>query len=193
LDEGVRQGAVAIPVFSADARAQRDAAVHQTTAGCWSNLPQKSSKEPLRHPIYTTCVALHALKAARDPLGAEVRTKLKAHRHLRGPYVFCDTSGELLGTVDTRHPLWRACKKAGLRQIGWHALRHPFASHLVMRGASMKAVQELLGHSSIQMTMRYAHLAPEVVNETVRLLDAPSAEWVPRLGQRMSRAVEERR
>jgi hypothetical protein len=47
-----------------------------------------------------------------------------------------------------------------------------------MRGASMKAVQELLGHSSMQTTMRYAHLAPEVVNETVRLLDAPSAQWV---------------
>jgi integrase len=58
-----------------------------------------------------------------------------------------------------------------------------------MRGASMKAVQELLGHSSILMTMRYAHLAPEVVNETVRLLDAPSAEWVPdAVGQRMGRA-----
>ena len=48
-----------------------------------------------------------------------------------------------------------------------------------MRGASIKAVQELLGHSSIQMTMRYAHLAPEVVNETVRLLDGPAAEWHP--------------
>jgi hypothetical protein len=36
----------------------------------------------------------------------------------------------------------------------------------------------MLGHSSIQMTMRYAHLSPEVVNETVRLLDAPAAEWV---------------
>ena len=45
--------------------------------------------------------------------------------------------------------------------------------------ASMKAVQELLGHSSILMTMRYAHLAPEVVRETVRLLDGPAAEWVP--------------
>jgi integrase len=118
-------------------------------------------------------------KPREIPLGVEVRTALKEQRHLRGPFVFCGASGELLGTVDTRHPLWRACKKAGLRQIGWHALRHTFASHLVMRGASMKAVQELLGHSSIQMTMRYAHLAPEVVNETVRLLDAPSAEWVP--------------
>ena len=118
-------------------------------------------------------------KPREIPLGIEVRTALKEHRHLRGPLVFCDMNGELLGTVDTRLPLWRACKKAGLRQIGWHALRHSFASHLVMRGASLKAVQELLGHSSIQMTMRYAHLAPEVVNETVRLLDAPSARWEP--------------
>jgi len=118
-------------------------------------------------------------KPREIPLGVEVRTALKEHRHLRGPLVFCDMNGALLGTVDTRLPLWRACKKAGLRQIGYHVLRHSFASHLVMRGASLKAVQELLGHSSIQMTMRYAHLAPEVVNETVRLLDAPSAEWVP--------------
>lgn len=118
-------------------------------------------------------------KPREIPLGIEVRTALKEHRHLRGPLVFCSMSGGLLGTVDTRLPLWRACKKAGLRQIGWHALRHSFASHLVMRGASIKAVQELLGHSSIQMTMRYAHLAPEVVNETVRLLDGPAAEWHP--------------
>lgn len=118
-------------------------------------------------------------KPREIPLGIEVRTALKELRHLRGPLVFCNLSGELYGTVDTRLPLWRACKKAELRQVGWHALRHTFASHLVMRGASLKAVQELLGHSSIQMTMRYAHLAPEVVHETVRLLDAPSAEWVP--------------
>ncbi len=53
-----------------------------------------------------------------------------------------------------------------------------------MRGATMTAVQELLGHATIVMTMRYAHLAPEVVRETVRLLDG---------GQRMGREVESRR
>ena len=71
----------------------------------------------------------------------------------------------------TKHPLLRACKRAGLRQIGWHVLRHTFASHLVMKGAAIKAVQELLGHRTIKMTERFAHLSPDVRRDAVRLLD----------------------
>lgn len=40
-----------------------------------------------------------------------------------------------------------------------------------MRGAPLKAVQELLGHATIQMTMRYAHMSPDVARDAVRLLD----------------------
>jgi integrase len=54
---------------------------------------------------------------------------------------------------------------------------HPACAltHLVMRGASLKAVQELLGHATIQMTERYAHLSPNVRRETVQLLN--HATW----------------
>jgi integrase len=106
-------------------------------------------------------------------LGEEARAALKAHRHLRGPLVFSDLDGHVLTKGEMKQPLWRACRKAGLRLIGWHVLRHSFASHLVMRGAPLKAVQELLGHSTIQMTMRYAHLSPDVARDAVRLLDQP--------------------
>jgi integrase len=64
-------------------------------------------------------------------LGAEVVAVLKVHRHLRGELVFSRANGRMHTENEMKHPLWRACKRAGLREIGWHALRHSFASHLV--------------------------------------------------------------
>jgi integrase len=109
--------------------------------------------------------------AREIPLGEEVLKALKSHRHLRGPLVFCTMAGEVFTVGEPRYWLARFCRKAGLREMGWHTLRHTFASHLAMRGAPLKAIQELLGHATIQMTMRYAHLAPEVARDAVRLLD----------------------
>ena len=78
----------------------------------------------------------------------------------------------MLTDSELKNPLAHTVKRAGLaRNVGWHCLRHSFASHLAMRGASLKVIQDLLGHSTITMTMRYAHLAPEIAREAVRLLD----------------------
>lgn len=110
-------------------------------------------------------------KPREIPLGNDLLSALKRHRHLRGELVFCTGDGRLLRPDECKTPLWRACRKAGLRKIGWHALRHSFASHLVMKGVPLVAVQQLLGHSTIQMTMRYAHLGPEVTRDAVRMLD----------------------
>jgi integrase len=106
------------------------------------------------------------------PLCDEASTVLKAHRHLKGPYVFCDAAGGRLTHSIVKDVVPKACIRAGLaKRMTWHGLRHSFASHLVIRGASLKAVQELLGHESIEMTLRYAHLTPDVRRSTVRLLD----------------------
>lgn len=110
-------------------------------------------------------------KPREIPLGEDVHAALKAHRHLRGPLVFCGADGRMLTDSEQKNPLAHTCKRAGLRSIGWHALRHSFASHLAMRGVTLKVIQELLGHASILMTMRYAHLAPQISRDAVRLLD----------------------
>ncbi len=110
-------------------------------------------------------------KPREIPLGEDVLGALKAHRHLRGPLVFCDAGGDMLTDSEQKHPLAHACRRAGLRSVGWHTLRHSFASHLAMRGVALKVIQELLGHASILMTMRYAHLAPQISRDAVRLLD----------------------
>jgi site-specific recombinase XerD len=54
-----------------------------------------------------------------------------------------------------------ACKRAGISDYVPHDLRHTFASWLVQKGVSLYEVRDILGHSSIKLTERYAHLAPE--------------------------------
>ncbi|WP_371869771.1 tyrosine-type recombinase/integrase [Telluria antibiotica] len=50
-----------------------------------------------------------------------------------------------------------------------HSLRHSFASHFMMHGGNIIALQRILGHASLTMTMRYAHLAPEHLQEVKNL------------------------
>ena len=47
----------------------------------------------------------------------------------------------------------------------WHAMRHTFASHFVMNGGNILALQKILGHSDIKMTLQYAHLAPDFLGD----------------------------
>jgi integrase len=55
------------------------------------------------------------------------------------------------------------------RHITFHDLRHTFASHFIMNGGNILALQRILGHTSLAMTMRYAHLAPDHLQDAVRL------------------------
>ena len=61
---------------------------------------------------------------------------------------------------------------AGLSDVRIHDLRHTFASLLVNKGVSLYEVQTLLGHSSMQMTQRYAHLAPDLLHSRTELVSS---------------------
>ena len=93
------------------------------------------------------------------PMNDIVYRILLAVKKTDRPWVFCKKDGERYGNV--RKAFEGARKRAGIVDFRFHDLRHTFASHLVMAGVDLRTVQELLGHKSFEMTLRYAHLSPE--------------------------------
>lgn len=98
-------------------------------------------------------------KTREIPLNKTLReVLLNVPRHLKSDYVFCNQEGRPYRNV--RRSFDSALKKAGIEDFTFHDLRHTFASHMVMSGVDINTLREILGHSSITMTQRYAHLAP---------------------------------
>jgi integrase len=81
--------------------------------------------------------------------------------------------GPLDRTNLTRDKLAPLLKRAGLPAIRFHDLRHTAATLLLSQGVHVKLVQELLGHSSVAMTIdRYSHLLPSMGEQTANAMDA---------------------
>jgi integrase len=94
---------------------------------------------------------------------------------IRSDFVFCNRQGEPYQKV---HKGFRAAlKRAGIKDFRFHDLRHTFASHLVMNGVNLRAVQQLLGHKDIRMTMRYSHLSQEHLQAAVNTLSEKDSIW----------------
>jgi Phage integrase family len=100
--------------------------------------------------------------------------------------VFPHTSGRKQGepVQDIKNGFHAALELAEIRDFTWHDLRHTFASWLMMRGASLRSVAELLGHQSLKMTMRDAHLSPAFLSAEVSLLDPPPDPKKDKKGKR---------
>jgi integrase len=104
------------------------------------------------------------------PLTKRLVTALKAGRHLRGQRVLCDDEGKPLTQKMIQVMMRRAARRANVKP-GIHILRHTFCSHLAMRGAPARAIQELAGHQDLATTQRYMHLSPAALDAAIRLLD----------------------
>lgn len=107
-------------------------------------------------------------KPLRIPLNDPAFSILEAwHGMRKGPYVFYNhMTGDRFRDLKAGFKL--ACKEAGLKGITWHTLRHTFASRLIRNGTDIVTVKELLGHSTIVVTMRYAHTNDEAKVKAVK-------------------------
>jgi site-specific recombinase XerD len=118
----------------------------------WADIDFERRQIRVRHSDW--CGELTAPKNRRIRfigMTDRLTSALRQHRHLRRQRVMCKDEGTPLA----RQGVWSRVRHAAKRAkvpTGVHILRHTFCSHLVMRGAAMRSVQELVGHQDLTMT-----------------------------------------
>jgi integrase len=120
-------------------------------------------------------------EAVHVPLNVDVLAALRSLAswgERKGP-IFRNQRHPAKPVFSNDHWFKPALKAAGIDDFRWHDLRHTFASWLVQDGVPLDRVSKLLGHKSLTMTMRYAHLAPNQLHEDVALLTKNSTPIAP--------------
>jgi len=142
--------------------------------------------------LSTSAITLYRTKNGK-PRGVPINdavytalTDLERDPERRAGLLFTRRDGAAWGEIRTAFAT--ALERAGIKGFRFHDLRHTAASHLVMRGASLNDVRELLGHSDLKMTQRYAHLSPAHLRQAVGLLDGltPARGEAPRLAHELA-------
>jgi integrase len=161
----------------------------------WSSIDWQDRSITVRHSLSDYTKKLDTTKSSREryiPIDLDLYRMLFDRKRDTG-FVFVDSKGNPFNTDHLERHLHKLCKQAGLRNIGWHTLRHTFASQLAMKGIPLNAVQALLGHSSVVTTMRYAHLGPSTLRlaiDQLNPLSALSRDFGQPVGNQWSTALE---
>lgn len=104
-----------------------------------------------------------------SPMNSAVREALgKIKRHRKSPFIFYGDDGL---PYNFRKSFETALKHSAISNFRFHDLRHTFASQLVMAGTDLNTVRELLGHKSLDMTLRYSHLSKDHKTKAVEILN----------------------
>jgi integrase len=135
-------------------------------------LHETKPKESRQIPINDDLEALFDRIKGRGTVYAFPHSGKPKKQHLNSNDVFTYNGKPI---DDVKGSFNNAVKGAGIVDFKFHDLRHTFASQVLLRGGDLKDIQELLGHSTMTMTLRYAHLTQEHKKKAVNLLNGLTA------------------
>lgn len=143
----------------------------------WTSIDWEHRTIIVRHSLSMVSKQLDSTKSHKErriPLDVDVYEMLYKARKPSG-FVFIGPYNKPYTGHRILDELAEVCRRAGLRKIGWHTLRHTFATQLTTRSVPLTSVQSLLGHSSIATTMRYTHVSPESLRAAIATLNPKTA------------------
>ena len=134
---------------------------------CWDRVNFNSNKIEITRTLHAKGILQEKTKSGKAryfPINENVRSfllQLKAKSTGTG-FVFTNQNGDPFNPDHfSGRNFKRACKRAKVRCLRFHDLRHSYASHFMMNGGTIFELREMLGHSDIKTTMIYAHLSQE--------------------------------
>ena len=154
----------------------------------WADIDLAKANVTVRHSLVEGILGTPKNHRQRIlPLPDDV-VRMLERRSVKTGLLFHRPDGRHLNKSVTGGAIKRICHRVGLRAIGWHTLRHTYASTLVAEGVPLAVVSALLGHSDIKITMRYAHLAPSTLRESVLALERAERRALAGVGQPVGNA-----
>jgi integrase len=153
----------------------------------WSSIDWQNRSIAVRHSQDDRSRSLTSPKSHKErhiPMDSDLYEILFRRKKDSG-YVFWNTMTDVPFTTQRLiEDLQIHCKKAGVRKIGWHVLRHTFATQLGLGNVPITVTKELLGHSSIITTMRYSHVGNTAMRSAIEILNPRNAQFMD-FGQQM--------
>lgn len=136
----------------------------------WKDIIWQKKLIAIRHSMYEGKIkSTKSNKIRYVSMSKDVYNCLSRRKEDSG-FIFSDNKKNDFSARRLNDELDKVCKRAGLRKITPHKLRHTFASQLAMAGVSIQAIQGLLGHSDIKTTMMYAHLGESSYRDAINSL-----------------------
>lgn len=136
----------------------KETRIHENGETRWETIIQSpKTKQGIRTIPISKILAnvLQDHKVAQSELALSIgRAEFNKDR-----YVFCSEVGTPLSARNVQRAHYQTCMRANITQVGFHALRHTFATRMIENGVDVKTVQAWIGHSTIQMTYNiYVHV-----------------------------------
>jgi len=149
-------------LYSTGARVSELVGLDETDLTCESGMVRILGKGSKERMVPIGSKAIESIRCYLSVLDLQF-----PRARLQCPALFLNARGGRLTSRSVHRILKMELKKSGLwQQLSPHGLRHSFATHLLNSGADLRAIQEMLGHSSLSTTQRYTHVHMDLLMKT---------------------------